>query len=352
MKKYFLILMAFFSLSMASSFCLYPDASPQNIAFKDGKIHYIGEVPGANSQIHYQLDLFQNNTYYLRIKSFKNTLSTPNHDDIGRWHIQDGTKLVLWGGREAPIYFSILDDESIELLDLKGEEIDSEFNYELLASSTAKVIEPELYLMGMYSYMADAAQFQECITSQKYPVAFEEDHLSLEKAYLQARRDAGEKLKVHLKAKIVMKETMNSKKKVPTIIVKEFIKIIPKEVCQTLGSVASLTNTYWKLTMLGDKPVNKSSSKTREAHIILNNGKIKGHSSCNSFGGKYTLDKNKISLSDKALRMTRMFCKGSLEIEFIKVLKNMYRYKISGEYLEIFDKNDTNLARFESVYLY
>ena len=337
---------------MAASFCLYPDASPQEIAFKDGKIHYTGEVPGANSKIHYQLDLFQNNTYYLRTNNLKNNLSTPNHDDIGRWHIQDGTKLVLWGGREAPVYFSIIDEESIELLDLKGEKIDSEFDYELLASNTVKAIEPELYMMGMYSYMADAAQFSECITSQKYPVAFEEDNIALEKAYLQTKTIPDEKLKVHLKAKIVMRKAMDSEKKVATIVVKEFIKILPKEVCQTLGSVASLTNTYWKLTMLGDTPINKSSSNTREAHMILNNNKIKGNSSCNSFGGKYILNKDKISLSNKVLRMTKIFCKGSHEVEFVKALKNMHSHKISGEYLEVFDKSGANLARFEAVYLY
>lgn len=351
MKKYLYLLLLVSSLTMASSFCLYPDAAPQEIAFKKGKIHYLGIIPGANSQIEYQLDLFDDNTYYLRTKHIKNETQTPNHDDIGRWHIEDGSRLVLWGGRDAPLYFSLIDEESIELLNLKGESIDSELNYELEASDTAKMLEPELYLTGMYSYMADAAQLEECITKKKYPVAFEEDHITLEKAYLQSKIEAAEKLKIHLKAKIVMRKAMDSQEKIPTIVVKRFIKLIPKEVCQPLGSVARLKNTYWKLTMLGNTAIKKSTAR-KEAHMIVTKRKIKGNTSCNSFGGKYILEENKISLANKNLMMTRMFCQGSVEAEFTQALKDMYRYQITGEYLEIFDKNNKQLARFESVYLY
>ena len=204
---------------------------------------------------------------------------------------------------------------------------------------------------GMYSYMADAAMFKECSTEKKFSVAFEKDHISLERAYLNTRKEAGEYVKVILEGKIVLRDGMDGKTDVPTLIVKKFINIIPKEACQNQNSKASLENTYWKLTVLNDKPLPNTKPLAREAYMILNQGKIKGNSGCNGMGGTYKLDGNKISFSDKGMMMTRMFCKGSVEVEFLKVLKKMYMYELKGEYLEIFDKNGTKLARFESVYL-
>jgi len=327
------------------------NAKPKEIQFNNKNIHYLGLIPGANCQTKYQLDLFANKTYLLRTTCRKNNVNSKNSDDIGKWHIDSQNRLVLRGGREAPKYFYILDNNSIQVMDLSGEKIESKLNYTLQASSSAKTLEPELYMTGMYNYMADAARFQECITGVKYPVAFEEDSLALERAYLKIKRVPNEPLKVHIKAKVALKTSMEGNKKVPTIVVKKFIKIIQKETCPHLGSEAKLTNTYWKLTILNDKALPHTQAKKREAFLIFSNGKVKGNSGCNGLGGTYALSGDKISFSDKGFMMTRMFCQGSVEIEFIKTLKKMYRYKIVGEYLEIFDIHDIKLARFESVYL-
>ena len=207
-------------------------------------------------------------------------------------------------------------------------------------------------MSGMYSYMADAAIFRECITGLKYSITFEEDNLALERAYLKVQKTAGESLKVQLDGKIVLRKGMDSNVLEPTLLVKKFINIIPKEVCQHLGSKANLENTYWKLTVLYGKAVLHTQSTRREAHMVLSSGKVRGNGSCNGFGGVYILDAYKLSFSDKGFVMTRMFCENSPEREFLKALRNMDSYKIQGEYLEIFDKNDSKLARFESVYLY
>ena len=96
----------------------------------------------------------------------------------------------------------------------------------------------------------------------------------------------------------------------------------------------------------------QTQNNRREAHMVLSQGKVRGNSGCNGMGGTYILDGDKLSFSDKGMAMTRMFCEGSVEVEFLQAIKAMYSYKIQGEYLEIFDKNGVNLARFESVYLY
>ena len=43
-------------------------------------------------------------------------------------------------------------------------------------------------MSGMYSYLADAANFTECLTGARYPVAMEADNLALERAYLARAR--------------------------------------------------------------------------------------------------------------------------------------------------------------------
>lgn len=205
-------------------------------------------------------------------------------------------------------------------------------------------------MSGMYSYMADAAIFKDCKTGKKYPVAFEGEYITLERAYLKTRQTAGESLKVNLIGEIALRDGMDNQKDKQTLIVEKFINIIPKESCQNPLSKANLENTYWKVTVVGDKSV--PCTTRREAHIIFSEGLVKGNSGCNGLGGKYILNGNKLYFSDKGFMSTMMFCKDSIEPDFLKALKKMDNYKIDGEYLEIFDKNANKLVRFESVYLF
>ena len=207
----------------------------------------------------------------------------------------------------------------------------------------------QIKMSGMYSYMADVAIFSDCNSGEKYPVAFEKDYISLERAYLKQKYSAGESLKVNLIGEIVTRDGMDNQKNIPTLIVEKFINIIPKEDCPNPHSKAKLENTYWKVTIVGDESVSRTS--TREAYMIFSQGIVKGNSGCNGLGGRYILDGDKLSFSDKGFMSTRMFCKGSIEPQFLKALKNIVSYKIDGEYLEVFDKNGDRLIRFESVYL-
>ncbi|WP_321777774.1 META domain-containing protein [Sulfurimonas sp.] len=338
MKKY--IYLITLSISLFFSSCSQQIPQKQNLEFSSYPVHFLGLVSGANCTMKYQLDLISKDNYYLRTVCFKNSKPSKSSDDIGKWLIDDKNTIVLSGIKESPKYFYIIDKKTIS----------SELNHKLEISLTAKTLEPRVLLSGMYSYMADSGIFQECITGIKFPVVFEDENIALERAYLKNISIAGEKIKVHLDAQISSRKKVDSNDKIDNIIVKKFIKIIPKERCKNSSSKAKLENTYWKLTTVNNKAVNKS--LRREAHMILNDGKIKGNAGCNGLGGSYKLDGDKISFSDKDIAMTRMFCQDSPEIDFIKALKNMHTYKIQGEYLEIFDKDGLKLARFESVYLY
>jgi len=344
-----LTLLVLFVIAVFSTNILADEREYKELS-SDYPLRFVGEVPGANQALTYQLDIFDNRTYFLRVQSLKDGVLSNSNDDIGRWYADKDNRLVLNGAKTKVTYFFILEENIIELMDLKGNRIESKLNYALKESKKAKPLEPKLLMSGVYSYMADAATLYECSTGLRFPVAFEADNIALEKAYLSERIDPGQSLKVNLNVRVADRKEDTGMK--PTIIVEKFLEIIPKEKCQNAYSKAKLKNTYWKLTRLNSKPLSLSKSKRREAYMILSShGKIKGNSGCNNFNGAYELEENKLSLP-KPMMMTRMFCNAGVEQEFMKALGSMSSYQIKGEYLEIYDKDGVNSARFESVYLY
>jgi len=350
MKNYFYILTLFIALTFTA--CSSTQPTTKQITFKNFPLHFIGVTPGANCEIKYQLDIFSDNVYFLRELCLKNGVSSKTYDDIGRWDIEAQNRLLLKGSKERPRYFYLLDENNIELMDLEGKKIDSKLNYTLKNTPNAISIEPTLFMSGMYSYIADSANFTECNTRKSFSVSFTKEHLALESAYLKTKIAPGQELKVTVEGSLKLMEGVDEQGLIPTLVVEKFINIIPKEVCQHPYSGANLTNTYWKLTRLNTKPILNDTTQNKEAYIVFNDSKIQGNSGCNSIRGSYTLDGDKISLSDKGMMMTRMFCRGSKESEFLQALHKMYNYKIKGEYLEVFDKDGIQLMRFESVYIY
>ena len=315
-------------------------------------LHFVGSIPRADCQMKYQLDLFDNRTYFLREECFKDGVSTKTNDDIGRWYSDNENRVVLNGTKIKAKYFFIVNETTLEQMDLKGKRVISKPIHQLKHTGNIQSIEPKLLIQGVYSYMADAAILYECATGLSFPVAFEKDNRALEKAYINAGASAGQTLKVYLDVQISDRKMQDCSVKQSTIIVEKFLKMIPKEKCQNPYSKAKLKETYWKLTQINSKPLPLSKSSRREAHMILSSDfKIKGSSGCNSFHGTYEQEKETLKLI-KPMMMSRMFCKGELEQEYMKVLEEMRSYKIQSEYLEIFDKDGANLARFESVYLY
>ncbi len=101
--------------------------------------------------------------------------------------------------------------------------------------TTPKVTKNSLKI-GMFSYMADAAMFVECGTNKKFAVALEDDFISLEKAYIKAVHEAGKAIKVKVEGVIALRDGMDGKTDISTLIVKKFISIVPKEICKNQKS--------------------------------------------------------------------------------------------------------------------
>jgi hypothetical protein len=69
---------------------------------------WVGDLPGGDGRVRWQLDLAADGTFQLRQK-FLNRPAPNRYDDIGRWQLEPNTpRLALRGGREAPVYFQPL----------------------------------------------------------------------------------------------------------------------------------------------------------------------------------------------------------------------------------------------------
>ncbi len=104
----------------------------------------------------------------------------------GQW-ARTADKLVLTESNGEKRYFHP-EGKDLRMLDRSGAPIISRLNY-VLSPVTKSLPKTPMPLTGLYTYMADAAVFQDCATGKTFPVA---NNIALEQGYMQARRAPGE----------------------------------------------------------------------------------------------------------------------------------------------------------------
>lgn len=104
----------------------------------------------------------------------------------GKW-ARTADKLVLTESNGEKRYFHP-EGKDLRMLDRSGAPIVSKLNY-VLSPVTTSLPKTPMPLTGLYTYMADAAVFQDCATGKTFPVA---NNIALEQGYMQARRAPGE----------------------------------------------------------------------------------------------------------------------------------------------------------------
>jgi heat shock protein HslJ len=118
------------------------------------------------------------------------------------------------------------------------------------------------------------------------------------------------------------------------------------------ATAASLENTYWKLTHLGDTPVIVPVGQ-QEPHLTLNslNGRAGGTGGCNRFGGRYTLNGDRLSFDP--MTATLMACPDGMDTEnaFLGTLSRVHGWRITGQQLELLDGAGKVVARFEARHM-
>ena len=316
---------------------------------------FTGTLPAASGPgIDWQLDLFADGSYQLR-RTYLD--QTPDNivDRLGRWLVgSDERSLLLVGAPDEPIAIAIESPERLRLLDREMRPIESDLPYHLDLADVPR-LEPELDLRGRYRYMADAALFDECLTGRRLPVAFVDDNLALERAYLdlQATSDLepGEPVLAELVGRIAMLPPMDAagagEARVPTLEPLRFIALHPGETCPALFTAAALRDTEWQLTALGSEPIALETAQRRPDIILLpDEPRIAGFGGCNRLVGGFAIDGEQLRFSRMA--STMMACPMGMELEqdLLQALEATDRFRVLGRHLDLYAADGSPVARF------
>jgi len=202
-----------------------------------------GDLAFAGGPSRWQVDLSADGSFQLR-QTFLDRPAPNRFDDIGRWRIEPGSnRLMLRGGREAPLFFQPLEGgAALAKLDLQGEPIRSRQPDQLKRLATPQPIDPRLHLAGMFRYLADAATIRLCATGARLPVAMEADYRRLERAYLKAQPAGrtGQPLLVNLEGLITNRPSAEpGQPPQRTLVVERFVGVHPGRGCPQPNPSAS-----------------------------------------------------------------------------------------------------------------
>jgi uncharacterized lipoprotein YbaY/uncharacterized lipoprotein NlpE involved in copper resistance len=190
---------------------------------------FTGTLPCADCEgISYHLNLLPHNVFYLSSEYLGKKEGQNRFDDIGKYSSKNKV-ITLQGGREAPIFFEMSSRNMLHKLDMNGKAIDSKLNYTLKRDTVFQAVQPRLFMSGMYSYMADADIFKDCITGQIYSVASKEDSIHLQRAYLDTQRTINAPVMALIEGEIQQRPNMEGN--LSTLIVHKFLRLEPAQQC-------------------------------------------------------------------------------------------------------------------------
>lgn len=260
--------------------------------------------------------------------SYDPSVLIPNHRYVVRAKILQGDQLLFISDTSPPVF--------------------GPSNVTHVEIPMRRVTVPQM--RGMYSYMADAGWYTDCLTGVRMPVAQEGDNAALERAYSKAGQMAGAPLLAVVEGRVADRVPMEGAKR-PTLIVEKFISV-ESQGCSGPQSTAQLENTYWKLMTLGGVRM-ESPQGAREIHFVLHSEghRVAGFAGCNQMMGSYQLKGEKLDFSQ--VGGTLMACEYGMEQEqqFQQAFARVAGWKIAGETLQLLDGAGAVLATFESRYL-
>ena len=269
--------------------------------------------------------------------------------DRGRWYLAyGGRQLVLIGKGEGPRKFEPEGPERLRALEGAG--IAGVGGY-IARSEEGVAFEDPYGMQGMFSYMADAASFTDCLMEVRFPVAMANDYLALERAYLGVDREPGEGVLVNIEGHLAQRPRMEGAGTVENVVVDRFIAISPGESCEPRAALAELENTYWKLVEVGGAAV-EAPEEGREAHLILRppEKRVSGSTGCNQINGGYTLEGERLEFGPLATTLRACPDEADIERAFLDALESVTRYELYGERLELYSGSEL-VARLEARYM-
>lgn len=159
---------------------------------------YTGVLPCADcSGIEATLLVNQDGSYVEQLIYLGTKDGNTGFHEAGKWSVE-GNKLRTTNPKGENTFFAKADNgESVTLLDLEGNPIETELNYSLNRVQPSKK-------MGQYRYMADAAVFTECETGRQYAAS----GIELEKAYGETGVDGGTPVYVEVEGYYTVRPSM------------------------------------------------------------------------------------------------------------------------------------------------
>ncbi len=319
-----------------------------------------GELPAASGTTLWQVDLAADGSFQLR-QTYLNRPAPNRFDDIGRWRLEPlSHRLVLQGGREAPVFFQPVDGgDRLRKLDLEGRPIQSRQNDLLGRLAAPEPIEPRLHLLGMFRYQADAPRIRLCATGASLPVAMEGDYRRLEAAYLKAQpaAGAGQPLLVNLEGLIANRPSLEpGRGSQRTLVVERFGRVNPGQGCpqgpQARAALPKpiLRGTLWRLQALQDGVTPKllqPPGRAPDLRLDPARERVGGSGGCNRLMGGFQLNGEQLRFS--GLASTKMACQPvvmAFERSFIEALGQVRRWSIDKRNLLLHDERGRTLLVF------
>ena len=297
-----------------------------------------------------QLDLWPDGVFHL---SRAGEGAPDREDDLGRWRRDPGRPVILlYGGREMPLQFEVVDARALRALDLHGQPAGNDGRYDLANTGQLQPTDLSRGLHGMFTYMADAATFEECLTGRRYPVAMEGDYLALERAYLALPdRTPGAPVMASFDGDITQRPPMEGPGPVPTVVVRRFVGLWPGQTCERAMSHASLAPQYWRIVSLEGAPVAVAANE-REPRLILrgDQGGYLASAGGDDIKGEYVVAGNEIQFQGFTAPVPSPQESREQLATLLTVLMVTRSWKIQGQVLELFDASGRPVAVLEAVY--
>ncbi len=113
--------------------------------------------------------------------------------------------------------------------------------------------------------------------------------------------------------------------------------------------VPARLNDIWVLESFGEEVPDWASVKgdRPRMEIHLQDMTVHGTTGCNNYQGKIVIDNDKMNIGP--LGMTRRFCEGSLENQYIKALDLVHTYELDGMNLLLKDEAGKVVLKFKKV---
>lgn len=321
---------------------------------------FTGILPCADcAGIEHHLDLWPDQTYHMRrvylgVDDWRHGDRGYGNDELGRWYADPAEdKIILFGASEMPLHWEVKGPDRLRKMDIQGNPIESELNYDLTSDGRLAQTDLEgLFLLGEMSYMADAARFKECVTGRTYPIAQEQDYRTLERAYLADRDNPGAPLTVHVEGSLVMRPAMEGPDR-RSLVVDRFIQTLPDVTCERQRADADLVNTYWRIDRLQGEPVTAVPNR-REPHLVFLDEpttRVRATVGCNRLTGTYDLRSDRLSFA--SIMATGQECPAPLdrlEGTLAETLDAVHSYRTTGQTMALLDGDGEVVALLTAVY--